>query len=107
VAYRRGIELLPLLAWRGVDLGEREALLAEETGLASRAAELALEAGRVEDAVEVLEQGRGVLWSQVFDMRSDLDVLRKDHPDHARRMEALRAAIDGGWQASQNGLAVS
>ena len=97
-AYRCAAELLPLLAWRGADHGDRESILAEETGLGNRAAAFAMEAGLAEEAVEVLELSRSVLWSQVLDLRSDLDVLRDVYPDQARRLEAIRAVIDSGGQ---------
>ena len=95
-AYRCAAELLPLLAWRGTDPSDRESILAGETGLGTRAAAFALEAGLAEAAVEVLELSRGVLWSQLLDLRSDLDTLRDAHPDYASRLEAIRAVLDGG-----------
>jgi tetratricopeptide (TPR) repeat protein len=95
-AYRYAAELLPLLAWRGADHSDRESILAGETGLGTRAAAFALAAGLAEQAVEVLELSRGVFWSQLLDLRSDLDALRDAHPTHANRLETVRAVIDSG-----------
>lgn len=101
-AYRHGVELLPQLAWRGIETRDQESMIAEQTGLASQAAERALEAGRAEDAVEVLEMGRGVFWSQILDLRSDLKELRTQYPERARRLEDLRAVIDSGNYSAAN-----
>ena len=99
-AYRQGVELLPLLAWRGIGNRDQESWIAENTGLASRAAEFALDAGHADDAAEVLEMGRGVLWAQILDLRSDLDALHTQYPQHARRLENLRAIIDEGGHST-------
>jgi hypothetical protein len=55
-----------------------------------------MEAGLAEEAVEVLELSRSVLWSQLLDLRSDLNTLRDAYPGHASRLEAIRAVIDSG-----------
>ncbi len=95
-AYRRGVELLPMLAWRGIGNQDQESLISENTDLASSGAEFALHAGDADAAVEVLEMGRGVLWDQILDLRSDLEALRAQFPDLARRLETVRAIIDAG-----------
>lgn len=95
-AYRQGVELLPLLAWRGIGNRDQESLISENTDLASRAAEFALEAEDANGAVEVLEMGRGVLWAQMLDLRSDLEALHTQDPELARRLDNLRTIIDAG-----------
>ena len=99
-AYRQGVELLPLLAWRGIGNQDQESLISENTDLASRAAEFALYAGDADAAVEVLEMGRGVLWAQILDLRSDLEALHARDPELARRLETLRAIIDAGGHST-------
>jgi hypothetical protein len=45
-------------------------------------------------AVELFEQGRGVLLGQALDTRTDLTALAKSDPDLARRFTALRDDLD-------------
>ncbi|MFJ4950515.1 CHAT domain-containing protein [Streptomyces sp. NPDC088760] len=88
------VDLLPLLAWRGLDRRQRERLLADCAGLAQDAAATALAAGRPEQAVELLERGRSVLWSQLLEQHTELDVLRTAAPALAARLDRVRAALD-------------
>ncbi|MEE6257457.1 CHAT domain-containing protein [Plantactinospora sonchi] len=88
------IGLLPLLTWRGLDRTGREKLLGEYPGLAPAAAASAIAAGSPERAVELLEQGRAVLWRQLLDARTDLTALRQAHPDLATRLDQVRRRLD-------------
>ena len=60
------VRLLPTVAWGGVDRKSRAGQLAQWTGLAADAAGCAIHEDRLELAVELLEQGRSVLWSQAL-----------------------------------------
>jgi tetratricopeptide (TPR) repeat protein len=88
------VHLLPLLAWRGISRADQERFLSEMTGLASDAAAVAIAVGRTTLGVELLEQGRAVLWSQLLDTRTDLTELRSARPDLANRLTEVRAALD-------------
>lgn len=94
------VRLLPEVADRRLRRGDRQHAMGEWSGLAGDAAALALTArghtpaDRAVRALQLLETGRGVLHSQVLDLRSDLAELRECHPDLARRFEALRDEID-------------
>lgn len=90
-AYEQAVALLPVLAWHGLDRADQERRLVELVGIASDAATTAVAAGRPQRALELLEQGRSVLWSQLLDLRTDLAAVR---PDLARRLEDLRTAIE-------------
>lgn len=92
--YAAAVRLLPELAWHGLDRATREGHLARQRGLATDAGAIAVKAGRVETAVEVLEQGRSVLWNQVLRLRSDLDTLAIRRPDLATEMNSVRKALD-------------
>jgi tetratricopeptide (TPR) repeat protein len=92
--FAASVRLLPVVAWRGLGRGVREMHLAEFSGLASEAAAWALEMGQPELAVELLEQGRSVLWAQTLQTRSDLTRLDEAAPDLAARMDEIRAALD-------------
>lgn len=58
------------------------------------AAGWAITAGNLENALELLEQGRSVLWSQSLQLRTDLTRLRLADADLAARLEEVRAALD-------------
>lgn len=88
------VDLLPLLAWRGLGRAQREELLADCAGLAQDAAAAALAAGRPEEAVELLERGRSVLWSQLLEQNTELDALRAAAPALAARLDQVRSALD-------------
>jgi CHAT domain/Tetratricopeptide repeat len=93
-AFAAAVEILPLLAWHGLDRATREQQLAEWPGLAADAAAWAITAGHPERAVELLEQGRTILWSHMLQLRSDLDELRSSDPDLADRLNVIRAELD-------------
>jgi tetratricopeptide (TPR) repeat protein len=92
--FAAAVELLPLQAWRGLRQHTREEVLSERAGLASDAAAWAISNDHLERAVELLELGRNVLWSQVLQLRGDIDDLRREHPGVARRLDALRVVLD-------------
>jgi tetratricopeptide (TPR) repeat protein len=92
--YATAIELLPLVAWHGLDQPTREHHLRESTGLACDAAAAAIAAGQPARAVELLEAGRSVLWTQALHLREDLAVLRERAPDLAAALEASRAVLN-------------
>ncbi|MFJ8852988.1 CHAT domain-containing protein [Streptomyces sp. NPDC102437] len=92
--YAAAIELLPSLASPGVDREVREQRLARWSGLAAEAASCAIAAGDATRALELLEQGRGVLWSQLLDTRGDMDLLRAAVPDIADRLAEVEASLD-------------
>ncbi|MFC1437020.1 CHAT domain-containing protein [Streptacidiphilus sp. N1-10] len=92
--WRLAIELLPLIAWQGVPRSDQERALSALSGLPSIAAAAALGADQPELAVELLEQGRALLWAQLLDTRTDLTELSLADPALAVRLAELRAALD-------------
>ncbi|MFD9195007.1 CHAT domain-containing protein [Streptomyces phaeochromogenes] len=88
------IELLGQAAWRGLPRADREARLARWSGLASQAAECAIRAGRPGRAVEFLEQGRSILWSQTLQTRDEVAPLDARAPELAARLRKVGAALE-------------
>ncbi|WP_184540480.1 CHAT domain-containing protein, partial [Streptosporangium becharense] len=93
-AYEEAIALLPRLAPRRLRRADREHGLGEVAGLAADAAAAAIEVGRPERAVELLEQARGVLLGEAMAAHGDLTDLRVRAPELARRFTQLRDALD-------------
>ena len=54
--------------------------------------------------VELLDQGRGMLWADALAVRSDLAALATHAPELASRLAAVRNALDanGRWQSDQS-----
>ncbi|MFC4049869.1 hypothetical protein ACFOY4_09265 [Actinomadura syzygii] len=93
-AYETAISLLDLVAWRGMTRHGQESVLARFPWLAGDACATALDADRPERALELLEQGRAVLWSQSLQTRQPLTALREAAPAIAARLNELRAQLD-------------
>ena len=92
--FAAGAELLGLVAPRSLTRGDQEHLLEELGGLGADAAACCVHAGLADRAVELFEQGRGVLLGQALDTRTDLTALAEQHPGLAARFTALRDDLD-------------
>ncbi|WP_344578143.1 CHAT domain-containing protein [Nonomuraea roseoviolacea] len=88
------VGLLEAMAWRGLSRGDQERLLARFQGAAGDAAACALETGDARLAIELLEQGRGVLLAQALDARADRDRLARELPELAGRLTEVYADLD-------------
>jgi len=88
------ITLLPQLAWIGVSLTHRYRALTSGADVVREAAATALELGLPEIAVEWLEQGRSIVWGDLSQLRNSYEELSSAHPDHARRLRELSAALE-------------
>ena len=92
--FAAGAELLGLVAPRGLTRADQEHLLEELGGLGADAAACCVHAGLAGRAVELFEQGRGVLLGQALDTRTDLTALAERHPGLAAQFTALRDDLD-------------
>ncbi|KAG6376816.1 hypothetical protein JVT61DRAFT_1842 [Boletus reticuloceps] len=93
-AHSIAINLLPQLAWIGLSLTHRYAELEQGADVVREAAAAALDSGFPELAVEWLEQGRSIVWGELLQLRGSYEQLSSAHPDHARRLRELSAALD-------------
>jgi hypothetical protein len=92
--FAAAVQLLPTVAWHGLDRATRANQLQQWTGLAADAAACAALDGRPELAVELLEEGRSVLWTQALNMRNDLTRLAERAPELAERLDHIRRTLD-------------
>ncbi|KAF5012640.1 hypothetical protein FDECE_1271, partial [Fusarium decemcellulare] len=93
--FEMAVNLLPLIAPRQLHQERQQSILEEFEGLATHAASAALEAKRpTSDAVRLLELGRGIITGLRFGIRTDLNKLRKTHPELADKFEQLRDELD-------------
>ncbi|EPQ50568.1 hypothetical protein GLOTRDRAFT_96845 [Gloeophyllum trabeum ATCC 11539] len=88
-AYSKAFDLLPQVIWLGVNFSDRQHALSYASELALDAAACYVTAGAPERAVELLEQGRSILISQLLNLRTDLDMIEDIQPDLARELRAV------------------
>ena len=104
-AYSVAIELLPLVAWHGLDRATQEHHLRAWVGLPEEAAAAAIAAGQVVRAVELVEAGRSVLWTQALHLRHDLAELREHASDLAEVLTTSGAVLAEPAMPAGGGLA--
>ncbi|KAH7224068.1 CHAT domain-containing protein [Fusarium oxysporum] len=69
--------LIPRIIPRQQDYSDRQSSLAELAGFASDAVAVAMQAGQLVDALELLEQGQGLLGASAEQMQTDIVDLKK------------------------------
>ncbi|KAF8132284.1 CHAT domain-containing protein [Boletus edulis] len=103
-AHSIAINLFPQLAWIGLSLTHRYAELKRGADVVREAAAAALDSGFPELAVEWLEQGRSIVWGELLQLRGSYEQLSSAHPDHARRLRELSAALDDAGATREKSL---
>ncbi|KDR76437.1 hypothetical protein GALMADRAFT_445475 [Galerina marginata CBS 339.88] len=94
-AFDTALGILPELAALGLDVQSRQdSLLNETDGLAREAAGCAIRAGNSAKAVEFLETGRSVFWSQFLTLRSPFDQLAEVAPELAMDLRTISKQLD-------------
>lgn len=95
--YAMAVELMPQVVPQGMSRTDQEYWLSQMAGTGAEAAACHLQAGLPERAVELWEQGRGVLLSQVLDSRTDLTELRRRDPKLADEFVRVRQERDDSY----------
>jgi tetratricopeptide (TPR) repeat protein len=90
--YAQAVSMLGRLVPRSITRRSREQFLIRASGLAANSAASALEAGDPDKAVELLEQGRAVLWAQALEQSLAAD-LAASHPAIAARLEEIATVL--------------
>ncbi|KAJ7189717.1 CHAT domain-containing protein [Mycena pura] len=95
-AYCTAIALLPQLAARHLDIKARHQILtiAQGTHLASDAVNCAVDMEQYDTAVELLETGRSVFWTQALHLRNPLHDLEYADPEIASKLRILSKELD-------------
>ncbi len=92
--YGAAVDALARVAPRSLARGDQEYWLAGLAGLATDAAACCLQLEDPSRAVELWEEGRGVLQSHALDSRTDLTDLQSAHPELAAAFIAARDSLD-------------
>jgi tetratricopeptide (TPR) repeat protein len=99
-AHQHVLNLIPQVVWLGHNIQRRYEELADLGTLVNRAAAVAIAAGEYSRAVEWLESGRTVVWSQLLNLRTPLDKLRERDPKLASELEQVSRALDPAGTSS-------
>jgi hypothetical protein len=99
--YATAIALLPLLVWPGLSRRSQESRLSGTDGVAGEAASCAVAAGQPDQAVTLVDHGRGLLWAQLLETRSDVSGLERAAPELAGRLRAVAEARQAHHRAEE------
>ncbi|BCJ74919.1 hypothetical protein CS0771_44630 [Catellatospora sp. IY07-71] len=91
--FAQAVEMLTRLSFLGTSRRARQRSLTLVRGLAGDVGAAALDIGEAATAVARLEQGRGVMWAQQLELRSDLTQLASRDAVLAARMEAVAVSL--------------
>ncbi|MCT9003519.1 CHAT domain-containing protein [Streptomyces rhizosphaerihabitans] len=94
VAARAAVTLLREFGWAGLDRDDQVQSIQDGKAMPREAAALAIDTGQPELAVELLEQGRSVLWTSTLHLRGDLAALAAHDPARAAELEQVRATLN-------------
>ncbi|MFD7679198.1 CHAT domain-containing protein [Streptomyces sp. NPDC060187] len=104
--FQLAVELLPRIAPPSLGRDDREHRLGQLAGLGSEAAAAALDAGRPELALELLEQARGILLGEVLTARGELEELAAREPVLRARFQQLRDALSASEADTDTRLSI-
>ncbi|KAL9580920.1 MAG: hypothetical protein Q9212_004201 [Teloschistes hypoglaucus] len=90
---RTAVELIRFACPAHLDTSERKDLIPLLNGISVDACALAIKLGRIEEAMELLEQGRGILNFLPDAFADSLDDLRREHPGLYSRFDECRQGI--------------
>ncbi|KAL8737428.1 MAG: hypothetical protein Q9181_001674 [Wetmoreana brouardii] len=90
---RTAVELIRFACPANLEPSEREKLIPLLNGISVDACAFGLKLGRVEEALELLEQGRGILNFLPDAFADSLDDLRRDHPAVFLKFDRCRQGI--------------
>jgi tetratricopeptide (TPR) repeat protein len=94
---KSAVELLPQVSPRTLKRHDQQFALSKFSGLASDAAALSLRSENdVEEALRLLELGRGVMASLLMDTRTDITDLAEHNSELAKKFQILQDKLDPG-----------
>ncbi|KZV73884.1 hypothetical protein PENSPDRAFT_626588 [Peniophora sp. CONT] len=99
-AHSRILDTLPGVVWLGHSVTRRYEESARLGDLVNAAVSAAIEAGALSQAVEWLEAGRSLVWSQILSLRTPLSELEDSHPVLAQSLRAVQEQLQQSGYAS-------
>ncbi|KAG8857703.1 hypothetical protein FRB91_011018 [Serendipita sp. 411] len=92
------ISTIPLVAWLGLSITDRHQHLIQIGSIVRDTAAIAISLDQCDKALEWLEQGRSIVWTQILQLRTPVDQLRDVEPDLADRLLHISQLLDQGLQ---------
>ncbi|KZV68360.1 hypothetical protein PENSPDRAFT_634477 [Peniophora sp. CONT] len=89
LVFTRVLDFLPERVWLGYNVIQRYKESAKLHDLIKTAVATVIECGKLELAVEWLEEGRALVWSQILSLRAPFDDLSQQQPDLAYRFREV------------------
>ncbi|KAG8793406.1 hypothetical protein FRC16_010958 [Serendipita sp. 398] len=102
IACESAIAIIPLVAWLGLSILNRHQHLAQIGAIVRDAAAIAILLGQCDKAVEWLEQGRSIVWTQILQLRTPVDEVRAVEPDLADRLLHVSSLLDQGAKSTKS-----
>jgi tetratricopeptide (TPR) repeat protein len=99
---RKVIEFLPVMNRRFLDRADQQFILSTFSGIASASCAVMLQAKQTHLALELLEQGRTVILSELIGDRTDLSELIRHHPQLGKTFDELRDEINAPVPVSES-----
>lgn len=93
-AYNKAISLLPPAIWLGQGIHDQHYSMRSVYALAVDAAAFHIQNAHLEEAVESLEYGRFVLFSQLLQLRNDFSALRDVAPNLFKELSEARQQLE-------------
>ncbi|KAF8671668.1 TPR-like protein [Rhizoctonia solani] len=106
-AYQTAMDLLPQYIWLGATNNQRYEDLKAAVNLAVDAASTATYYSKYALALEWIEYGRCVVWTQSLMLRSPLDELHSFHPELAIRLRGVAKQLNDASSESRESLALA
>ncbi|KZV62798.1 hypothetical protein PENSPDRAFT_641751 [Peniophora sp. CONT] len=100
LAHSRIMDVLPEMIWLGHDIHRRFDESAKLGELVNAAVSAAIDAGALGQAIEWLEAGRTLIWSQVLSLRTPLDNLKRSHPELAEPLQEIQQQLQSSAHSS-------
>ncbi|KAK7458026.1 hypothetical protein VKT23_009934 [Stygiomarasmius scandens] len=93
-AYAIMMELVPRTASLGRTTGGRHKELSSIGYDVRRAVAFSIRLGKYKEALEWLDQGRSIVWGQLLNLRTPIDVLRENNPVLADELAQVGSSLD-------------
>jgi hypothetical protein len=104
LAFQSAIYLLPQIASLDLNIQNRIEALSQACGLASDACSYAVRKEALDTAVEFLNAGRAVFWSQALHLRPPIDNLAKREPQLASKLREVSNALEAAAFSDEDHL---
>ncbi|KAF5343629.1 hypothetical protein D9758_015445 [Tetrapyrgos nigripes] len=103
-AYKVVFEIIPQFIWLGQTVHQRYEELPKIGRTINAAVATAISAGNLTQAVEWLEEGRGIVWGQLLQLRSPLDDLHDQHPQLAKDLERVSRVLENAGTSTRSNV---